>query len=284
MLTLLGILLAGCVQMNEATIRPNADVVQGWQQVPSDGQAHYLKVDEPFDSFDSADYLWDSGGFTPEQIGFGVLPGDIDESVTVRLRAYAWSDDPVASLGLLFDVDGEQIADGNAGWDFSALALSTWHPIDVVLGTFPVLHGGETILLLPVGTASIGGTIRLGQVELVVTYIQKKGLARGRSGAPSAELRADSAAAGGESAAPSSVAESRAVESLASAEEGIARAAGAAAGPTASGSIASPKATPQAPGTVFFSVSSGAPRAAVASAAPVATTAAPAVPRGDGQE
>lgn len=159
--------------MNTATIRPSADVIQGWGQVPNDGLAHYLKIDEAFDSFDSADYLWDSGGLTVEHIQFSDLPGDIDYSVSVRLRAYAWSDDALATLGLLFDVAGNQIADPSAGWDFSALALSTWHSIDLTIGTFPVLHGGETILLLPVGQA-VSGSVRLGQVELIVTYIEKR--------------------------------------------------------------------------------------------------------------
>lgn len=193
---------SGCVHMNTATIRPTADVVQGWQQVPSDGLAHYLKIDEPFASFDSADYIWDSGGFTPEQIRFSDLPGDVDVSVTVQLRAYAWSDDPTASLGLAFDVD--LISGGEPrGWDFSALPLNTWNPIDVELTDFPALHGGESILLLPVGTASPGGTIRLGQVELVVTYIEKRGnQGAGSSRAPSAAVSGGAASGSVASVAP----------------------------------------------------------------------------------
>lgn len=211
-LALLGLLLAGCMPMSTVTLQPTSTVLSVWDEVPTDGLGHHLKVDEGVSTPDDASTYISrtAGGINIEQLGLASMPADFFRSTDVRLRCRARADTFGVTLAFLFLVDGVDVYGGTPPsasgqfFDWSVLPLNTWSTLTFSLPSpFPVLHGDETLVIALQGAGTV---IDVTAVELEIDYITKPPRPRGVgiSRVPTAGGISGSPAASGRPVLPSS--------------------------------------------------------------------------------
>lgn len=274
----LAFLLAGCLNMKTVTLVPVDDLgTSPWAQVPNDGLAHYLKVDEGVSTPDDAGtYLKSVPGLDLEQLGVAAMPADFKHSVEVRLRARARSSSAGSALGFLFLVNGVDVYSGNPPtnpgefFDWSVLPLNIFSDLSFALPfPFPALSGDESIAIV---FATSDSGIDITAVELEIDYVPRTLHAQGSGDGPFGHGHDVAPSASGDSGSPAG-------SGVSAAPDGSAASGGKAAGSTS----AAPSASLSMPGRhagglalpITATPSPGGPRATATSGAVRATASGP---------
>lgn len=145
------------------TIVPSSDISVSWDQVPNDGLAHYLKIDEGVDAADDTDYITSTSG-TIDEFGF-VLPGDLLSTYAISFRARDWQ-----SIALTPQMTVTLIVNGSARSSFDLIGAvpSIWATDTHSPADWSCVAGDAVSLRFSGG--GLLGPARIGCCELILDY------------------------------------------------------------------------------------------------------------------
>jgi len=137
---------------------------------PNDGLGHFSKIDEGMPVHDGDESRIDfTTGFAGELYELTPLPADFKTSMAFRIRASAASDNAIGNLAFSLLVNDVSYAEGQAGWDFTALAPDVYHEIYLTMTGMPTLVAGDRLQLSVAGFAA-GDIVALTAVQVEVDY------------------------------------------------------------------------------------------------------------------